>query len=103
MDPAILIKKAVKGNKEAFYELISLYKEQLYKTAYAYLKNETDALEAIQEVTYRAYKNIKKLKQAHFFLTWFGEWSHCTTLAVAFYIICKQKSSTYSFCNFLNK
>ncbi|WP_336885172.1 sigma-70 family RNA polymerase sigma factor [Caldalkalibacillus salinus] len=61
---------AKKGNDEALYELIITYKVQLYYIAYAYLKNETDALEAIQETTYLAFKNIKKLKEPRFFKTW---------------------------------
>lgn len=61
---------AKKGNKTAFYALMDMYKIQLYKIAYRYLKNEEDALEAIQEMTYRAYKNIHKLKQPRYFKTW---------------------------------
>ncbi|WP_261179725.1 sigma factor [Anaerobacillus sp. CMMVII] len=38
------------------------HKEQLYRIAYSYLKNETDALEAIQELTFRAYKQLKSYR-----------------------------------------
>ena len=65
-----LIKKAIRGNDDAFIQFIHLYKVDLYKTALAYLKNENDALEAIQEVTYRAYKNIHKIKKAEYAKTW---------------------------------
>ncbi|PKG22591.1 RNA polymerase subunit sigma-70 [Niallia nealsonii] len=46
------------------------YKIDLYKTAFAYLHNEGEALEAVQEVTYRAYKNIKKVKKPAYIKTW---------------------------------
>jgi RNA polymerase sigma-70 factor (TIGR02954 family) len=65
-----LAKKAIKGNDEAFLQLIQTYKVDLYKTALSFLRNEEEALEAIQEVTYRAYKGIRKLKEPSFFKTW---------------------------------
>ena len=49
-----LVKAAIKGNDQAFLELIQLYKIELYKTALSFSRNEEEALEAIQEVTYRA-------------------------------------------------
>lgn len=65
-----LIYKSRKGDGNAFYELINANKEQLYRIAFSYLNNEQDALEAIQETTFRALKNIKKLKQPEYFKTW---------------------------------
>ena len=38
--------------------------------AYIYVKNEEDALDIVQEVAYRSYKNIKALKNPEFFKTW---------------------------------
>ncbi|MRX53204.1 sigma-70 family RNA polymerase sigma factor [Bacillus idriensis] len=46
------------------------HKEQLYRTAFMYLRNETDALEAVQEVTFRAYKSLHKVKESSFFTTY---------------------------------
>lgn len=66
----VLIKRAKKGDEHAFYSLISAHKEQLYRIAYSYLKSEQDSLEAIQEVTFRAYKALPKLKDDFFFSTW---------------------------------
>ncbi|MDP5275578.1 sigma-70 family RNA polymerase sigma factor [Chengkuizengella axinellae] len=65
-----LVKQAQKQNDEAFYELISIHKNQLYKVAYSYFKNEQDALDALQEVTYRAYFKIKKVQEPQYFSTW---------------------------------
>lgn len=69
MDTQIII-KAQKGDAEAFYQLMNLHKNQLYRIAFRYLKNENGALEAIQETTFRAYRNLKKLKQQEYFQTW---------------------------------
>lgn len=70
MDHELLVQSAKKGDDKAFYQLIESNKIKLYKIAYSYLKNETDSLEAIQEVTYRAYVKIKTLKKPEYFQTW---------------------------------
>lgn len=59
-----------KSREELFYETLCSYKEQLYRIAYSYLKNEQDALEAIQETTCRAYMSLGKLKDHSYFKTW---------------------------------
>ena len=70
MQNELLVKKARKGDEGAFFTLMSDHKEQLYRIAYAHFKNEQDSLEAIQEVTFRAFKSIKKLKEPNYFSTW---------------------------------
>jgi RNA polymerase sigma-70 factor (TIGR02954 family) len=65
-----LVKAAQKGDAEAFYRLILCYKDNLYNIAYCYLKSEQDTLECIQEVTYRSYLKINKLKNPKYFSTW---------------------------------
>ncbi|WHY87270.1 sigma-70 family RNA polymerase sigma factor [Neobacillus novalis] len=65
-----LVKEAIKGDDSAFLQLIQLYKIDLYKTALSFLRSEEEALEAIQEVTYRAYKSIRTVRDASYFKTW---------------------------------
>lgn len=65
-----LVEKAIAGDEGAFLQLMKHYKVDLYKTALSYLRNEHEAIEAVQEVTYRAYKNIKKVREPAFFKTW---------------------------------
>ncbi|MGM0844479.1 MAG: sigma-70 family RNA polymerase sigma factor [Bacillota bacterium] len=69
-EDVLLVKKARRGNDEAFYQLITSHKMQLYRIALTYFRNDHDALEAIQETTFRAYKGIGKLKQPSYFSTW---------------------------------
>ena len=69
-DVTSLAEKAIKGDDTAFLTLLDQHKEQLYRMAIVYLKNEEEALEAIQETTYRAYRSIKKLREPSFFSTW---------------------------------
>ena len=70
MNDEDLVKAAQKGDSEALYKLILNYKDKLYNIAFCYLKNEQDTLESIQEVTYRAYLKINKLKEPKYFMTW---------------------------------
>ena len=65
-----LVEEAINGDDQAFLKLIQLYKIDLYKTALSYLRNKEEALEAIQEVTYRAYKSIQAVRDATYFKTW---------------------------------
>ncbi|WP_373598706.1 RNA polymerase sigma factor [Paraclostridium bifermentans] len=65
-----LIKKAKKGNEEAFFTLIEDNKVSMYKAAKAILNNDDDIADAIQETVIAAYKNIKSLKNDAYFKTW---------------------------------
>ncbi|HLO11620.1 MAG TPA: sigma-70 family RNA polymerase sigma factor [Pseudoneobacillus sp.] len=65
-----LVQRAIKGDDEAFLKLMQLYKVDLYKTALSFLKNEGEALEAIQEVTFRAYKSIQSVRETSYIKTW---------------------------------
>lgn len=65
-----LVNKAVKGNDDAFVELVNLCKVNLYRMAFVYLKNEQDSLDIVSETIYKAYMNIHKLKKEKFFNTW---------------------------------
>ena len=64
------IKKAIKGDDTAFMELINENKEQIYRTAYAYVKDEAMALDIVQETVCKAYLNIHNLKKSMYFKTW---------------------------------
>jgi RNA polymerase sigma-70 factor, ECF subfamily len=64
------VRRAIKGNKKAFVELLDEEKVRLYKIAYVYMKNETDALEVFQETVYKALVSIKGLREEQYFSTW---------------------------------
>ena len=57
-----LVHKAIKGSNTAYGELIAEYQVYLYKTAFLYLKNEADSLDAVQECVTRGLLGIKKLR-----------------------------------------
>ena len=66
----LLIKKAIKGDSEAFISLIDKHEVSMYKTAKAILNNEEDIGDAIQETILAAYKNIQSLNNTKYFKTW---------------------------------
>ena len=70
MNELNLIKKAVKGNKRCLEELLVLHSDQLYRTAFLYVRNREDALDVVQEASYKAFTSISQLKNEKFFLTW---------------------------------
>lgn len=65
-----LIKKAKKGNKEALLSLIMAEKSDYNKLAFLYMKNEYDALDALQDMIVILYDNITKLKKDEAFYSW---------------------------------
>lgn len=64
------MKKAQKGDDKAFLNLFQQYEEDIYRMAYVYVKNESDALDVVQEVAYRSFKKIDTLKNPEYFKTW---------------------------------
>ncbi|WP_277587367.1 sigma-70 family RNA polymerase sigma factor [Psychrobacillus antarcticus] len=70
MEPVEIANRAIKGDDQAFLQVMQLYKDTLYRTAFAFLKNEHDALEAMQEVTFRAYQKIHSIKEPTYMKTW---------------------------------
>jgi len=70
VDTNLKIELAQKGDDSAFYELLSERKSQLYKTAFAYVKNKEEAMDIVSETVYKAYISIKKLKEPSLFNTW---------------------------------
>ncbi|MBP3038991.1 sigma-70 family RNA polymerase sigma factor [Bacillaceae bacterium Marseille-Q3522] len=65
-----LIKKAQKGNDNAFLILFQQYEQDIYRTAFVYVKNQSDALDVVQETAYRSFKSINNLKEPKYFKTW---------------------------------
>lgn len=65
-----LVKKAQKGNDNAFLTLFQEYEKDIYKIAFVYVKNQSDALDVVQETAYRSFKTIKNLKEPKYFKTW---------------------------------
>lgn len=65
-----LVRKAVRGNPDAYGQLIRQYQEYLYRMAFLQMKNEQDALDLVGSVILKGYQTIKDLKNPEWFKTW---------------------------------
>ncbi len=65
-----VIKKAQKGDKAAFDEIIVFYRQFVANLCHKYMHNEEDALEVAQEVFLNLYKGIKSFRFGSKFSTW---------------------------------
>lgn len=70
MKDIIKVKRAIRGEKEAFKELINEHYQYLYKIAYMHTKYEEDSKDIVQETVYKAYRSMKSLKDPSKFKTW---------------------------------
>lgn len=70
MEDYAMVKRAIAGDESAFLQLLQQYEQTMYRMAFAYIKNEHDAIEAVQEATYRSLKKIHTLKEPAYFGTW---------------------------------
>ncbi|MFC4402199.1 RNA polymerase sigma factor [Gracilibacillus xinjiangensis] len=65
-----LVKKAQKGDENAYITLYQQYEADIYRMAYIYVKNREDALDVVQETAYKSFSQIKTLKNPDYFKTW---------------------------------
>ena len=70
MEKDKLAVRAAKGDEAAFTALMDSERHRLYRIASAYLGNEADALEAIQEAVCRAWLKRRDLRQPEYMTTW---------------------------------
>lgn len=66
----VLAKKAVRGNVNAYGELVEYHKEYLYRTAMAFVKDEQSALDIVQDCIVKGFQAIRDLKNPACFKTW---------------------------------
>lgn len=65
-----LVKKAQKGDQEAFIQLVKEYETVLYNMARRFLANEQDIADVLQETVITAYQKLNQLKNPNYFNTW---------------------------------
>jgi RNA polymerase sigma factor (sigma-70 family) len=65
-----LVKKAKKGDGEAFVSLVKQYEDVLYRTANRLLNNDEDVADAMQDAIISAYEKLHTLKNDEYFNTW---------------------------------
>lgn len=65
-----LVKRSKKGDKEAFAQLIDQNRQMLYNTALLVLRQEDDALDALQDAILACWENLPSLRKDRYFKTW---------------------------------
>lgn len=66
----LLIRKARRGDPEAFIQLMEMQKQMMKRIAFGFFKNEEDAADAIQETILDAFVHIGDLRKLEYFRTW---------------------------------
>ena len=65
-----LIKKAQRGDPEAFVELMEACKTSMYRVARGYFSNDADIADVMAETVLLAYEHLSELKKERYFKTW---------------------------------
>ncbi len=65
-----LVSMARKGDTDAFVKLIENNQDTLKRVSFAWLKDENDVADAIQDTILDAFANIGQLRKAEYFKTW---------------------------------
>ncbi len=82
MNNDLIILLAREGNAKAFRQIYDQYRQQVYRLAYRYIRNQQDAEDIMQETFIKAFKNISKLKKSGrtSFISWLNKITIHTTI-----------------------
>jgi RNA polymerase sigma-70 factor, ECF subfamily len=67
---AHLARLALKGDQQAFAEIVGLYQDKLYHMAYRMLSSRQEAEDVVQDTFLRVYKNLDRYDDTMKFSTW---------------------------------
>lgn len=67
---ARLARMALKGDQQAFAEIVGLYQDKLYHMAFRMLSNRQEAEDVVQETFLRVYRNLDRYDESMKFSTW---------------------------------
>jgi RNA polymerase sigma-70 factor (ECF subfamily) len=70
MPDEALVRLAQAGDNRSFDELVSRYRDRVYRLAFKILRHEEDAAEALQDAFLSAYRGLKNFKSESTFSTW---------------------------------
>jgi RNA polymerase sigma-70 factor, ECF subfamily len=65
-----LIASILAGERDNFHLLIRPYEQQLYRTAFALMKNEAEAEDVVQDAVLKAYRKLASFRGDSKFSTW---------------------------------
>src|SRR5580658_4032448 len=65
-----LITSIIAGDRDKFHLLIRPYERQIYRTALALVKNESEAEDVVQDAVLKAYRKLASFRGDARFSTW---------------------------------
>lgn len=65
-----ILKRCKQNEKDAFAELFKFYQNYLFKLCFSYVHNEQEALDMLQEIYIKLYRNISKYDDKYPFHPW---------------------------------
>ncbi len=65
-----LVKKAQRGDEEAFVMLMEICKDGMYRVAKGYFQSEVDVADAMAETVLTTYEKLGQLQKPQYFKTW---------------------------------
>ncbi|MGZ7440251.1 sigma-70 family RNA polymerase sigma factor [Paenibacillus sp. TH7-28] len=69
-DMVLEVRRAQRGDREAFIRLFRKLEPELYGLAKSIVRRDEDCADAFQETTLKAYKSLSTLRQPKYFKTW---------------------------------
>jgi RNA polymerase sigma factor (sigma-70 family) len=69
-EDVVLVHRTLRGDHDAFAELVEKYKDPVFNVAYRMLGNPTEAEDVAQEAFVRAFTQLHTYKDTHRFSTW---------------------------------
>jgi len=72
-DDEILVKRAMKGDKDAFGQLVQIYQGAVYGLCYHIVGNFADAQDLAQEAFVQAYRDLHQLREPAKFANWLNQ------------------------------
>ncbi|HHW18892.1 MAG TPA: sigma-70 family RNA polymerase sigma factor [Firmicutes bacterium] len=70
LDEVALVRRAAKGDMEAFETLVRRYEKGLYNLAFRLVSNPEDAMDVVQEVFLKTYQALPEFRGESKFSTW---------------------------------
>ena len=66
-----LVKRALARDPDAFAELVCAYKQDMYRVAKSYLRDDEDVADAMQDAILTCFEKLPSLREPEYFKTWF--------------------------------
>ena len=69
-EESILIDEALAGDEKAYWKIVNIYKDRLFRVSYCILHNADEAEDIVQDVFVKMYKNLNKFRRQSSIYTW---------------------------------